>query len=260
MEKVRAIRISRWREDDVSELEDLVVREIPLTIQVNGQELATLLCSPYELRELTLGFLLSEGVLQPGDPVPEMEVNEAGGYAQVTLAKDPGPGLGRALSRLVGSGCAASASFYRAADARQTRPIQSRLVITRPAIGALMKAFQARSELYRRTGGLHAVALATAGGEIVVFREDIGRHNALDRIIGLAYLQGQSLRDQIVLTSGRLTSEIVIKAAKAEIPILISRSAPTDLAVGLGKKLSLTLIGFVRGNRLNLYTGAERVR
>jgi len=82
----------------------------------------------------------------------------------------------------------------------------------------------------------------------------------LDRIIGRAYLQRQSLRDRIALTSGRLTSEIVVKAAKAEIPILISRSAPTDLAVGLAEKLSLTLVGFVRGKRLNIYSGAERVR
>ena len=260
MEKVRAIRITRWREDEAEELEDLVVREAPLTIQVNGQELATLLCSPYDLRELTLGFLLSEGILKPSDPVPEVEVNEPGGYAQVTLARDLGPELSRTLSRLVGSGCAALAAFYRGADARDARPIQSRLLVTRPAIWALMKAFQAKSELYRRTGGLHAVALATAGGEMVAFHEDIGRHNALDRIIGRAYLQRQSLCDRIALTSGRLTSEIVVKAAKAEIPILISRSAPTDLAVGLAEKLSLTLVGFVRGKRLNIYSGAERVR
>ena len=257
---VRQVLITRWQEDRAEELEDEVVREVPLTIEVNGRELVTLLCSPVGLRELTFGFLLSEGILRRDEPRPEVEINEAGGYAQVTLARALGPEVGRALSRLVGSGCAASASFYRAADAEQAKPVQSRIKVSRPVIWTLMKTFQARSELYRRTGGVHAAGLATAAGEIVAFSEDIGRHNALDRIIGEAYLRGRPLGDMILLSSGRISSELVVKAVKAELPVLVSRAAPTDLAVLLARKLGLTLVGFVRGRRLNVYAAAERVQ
>jgi len=260
MEMVRRIPITRWREDRAEEMEDLVAREIPLTILVNGRELATLLCSPQGLRELCLGFLLSEGILGPEEPLPEIVIAEPGGYAQVTLPRPLAPEFSQALSRLVGSGCAASADFYRSADAQNARPVQSQVAIPRRMIRELMKAFQARSELYRRTGGVHAAALATAGGEIIAFSEDIGRHNALDRIIGSAHLKRQSLRDLVLLTSGRLSSEIVIKAVKAGLPILVSRSAPTDLAAGLAQKLGLTLAGFARGKRLNVYSGGERIR
>jgi len=260
VDSVCKVPITRWREDRAEELEDEVVREIPLTIQVNGRELVTLLCSPVGLRELTFGFLLSEGILTPDEPRPEIEINEQGGYAQVTLARELAPELGQAWSRLVGSGCAASASFYRAADAEQAKPIQSRLKVSRQTVWTLMKTFQARSELYRRTGGVHAAGLATPAGEMVAFAEDIGRHNALDRLIGEAYLKGQTLRDSILLTSGRVSSEIVVKSAKAQFPVLVSRAAPTDLAVLLARKLGLTLVGFVRGQRLNVYAAAERIQ
>jgi len=259
VENARKVAITRWREDRAEELEDEVVREVPLTISVNGRELVTLLCSPVGLRELTFGFLLSEGIISADEPRPEVEINETGGYAQVTLARPLAPELGQALSRLVGSGCAASASFYRAADAEQAQPIQSSLKLSRPVLGTLMKDFQERSELYRRTGGVHAAGLATAAGKIISFSEDIGRHNALDRLIGEAYLRGRPLGDLILLSSGRLSSEIVVKAAKARIPVLVSRSAPTDLAVLLARKLAMTLVGFVRGKRFNVYAAAERI-
>jgi FdhD protein len=260
VDSVGKVLMTRWREDRAEELEDEVVREIPLTIVVNGREAATLLCSPVGLRELTFGFLLSEGILTPDQPRPEVEITEAGGYAQVTLGRELAPEVGRALSRLVGSGCAASASFYRAADAEQAKPIRSRLQVSRQVVWSLMKTFQARSELYRRTGGVHAAALATPAGELVGFSEDIGRHNALDRLIGEAYLEGRSLGDLILLTSGRVSSEIVVKSAKARLPVLVSRAAPTDLAVALARKLNQTLVGFVRGRRLNVYSAAERIQ
>lgn len=259
-EKIRRLRIRRWREEKVEEVEDLLARESALTIQVNGQEVATLLCSPHDWRELTVGFLLSEGILERGDPVPEVEINAAGGYAQVSLARGLRPELKSALSRLVGSGCAAAVPFYRGVDAAASRPIQSRLAVSRQALFSLMKEFQAQSELFRQTGGLHAAGMGNADGGLVAFQEDIGRHNALDRIIGQAYLQRQNLSELIAVSSGRLSSEIVLKAVKAGLPMLASRSAPTDLAVELARKLSLTLIGFVRGRRLNIYATPERVR
>ncbi len=122
----------------------------------------------------------------------------------------------------------------------------------------LMKELNKLSELYRDTRGVHNSALAT-GKEILIFRDDIGRHNAVDKIRGAAFLEDSPLSDKILITTGRLTSEIVIKVAKMGVPILVSRSAPTTLALDLAGRVNLTLIGYVRGERLSVYAGHERV-
>jgi FdhD protein len=132
-------------------------------------------------------------------------------------------------------------------------------VTVRPAqFRKLAKTFETRADLWRRTGGVHACALATPE-ELVLFAEDVGRHNAFDKVMGRALLDGVGVRDKLVLTTGRLSAEIVSKAAACRVPILASRSAVTHMGIQLARRLNITLIGFLRGRRLSVYTGYDRV-
>ncbi|NQU75758.1 MAG: formate dehydrogenase accessory sulfurtransferase FdhD, partial [Planctomycetes bacterium] len=126
------------------------------------------------------------------------------------------------------------------------------------AVLELAKAFQSRSGLWRETGGVHACALADER-EILVFAEDVGRHNAFDKVMGIAAMEGIAVGDKLVLTTGRLSAEIVSKAVACGVPILASRSAVTGLAISLAKRFGMTLVGFMRGGRLNVYSGYERL-
>lgn len=114
------------------------------------------------------------------------------------------------------------------------------------------------SQLFKETGGVHSCALCSEE-EIIMFHEDVGRHNALDKIVGEAFLKEIPFEDKILITSGRISSEMIIKTAKQRIPIIVSRSAPTELSVGIAKELGITLIGFARGRRMNIYQGEERI-
>jgi FdhD protein len=121
-----------------------------------------------------------------------------------------------------------------------------------------MEEFRKRSEIHRQTGGVHAAALADHTG-VLVFREDIGRHNAVDKVIGAYLVKENSFKDRILLTSGRLSSEILQKVQRCRLPIVVSRSAPTDRSVALARERNITLIGFARGRRMNIYSGEERI-
>lgn len=123
---------------------------------------------------------------------------------------------------------------------------------------SLANQLQERSHLFQRTGGVHNAALAK-GEEILIFQEDIGRHNTLDKIHGQCFLEGISRDDKMIVYSGRISTEILLKVARMGVPILISRSAPTDRALQMAEKLNITVLGFVRGNRLTIYAGQERV-
>jgi FdhD protein len=161
--------------------------------------------------------------------------------------------------RTVTSGCGKGATFYHILDSVSAKPVASDVVITVEKIRSLMAELNRMSDLYRETGGVHNSALADTE-RILVFRDDIGRHNAVDKIRGVCFLDDIPLQDKILVTTGRISSEIVIKAAKMEVPVVISRSAPTSLALDLAERIGLTLVGYVRGDRMTVYTGKERIK
>lgn len=241
-----------------SETEDIVVKESPLTIILNNQELVTLLCSPVELDYLAVGFLFSEGLLNSKDEIKKVTVDDRRGIVRVDTGKGKKPSDELVFKRLITSGCGRGASFYSVADIRDQAPVTSRLTISTNQVFALARELQHRSEVYRATGGVHSAALARSEGALV-FSEDIGRHNAIDKIFGHCLLTGIATDDGIIITSGRTSSEICLKVARRNIPILISKSAPTSLGVRLADELGVTLIGFVRGKRMNVYTHGWRV-
>jgi FdhD protein len=254
--RLKPVRL--WREGSLEKAEVAVVREIPVTLRLNGREIITLLASDDALDYLAAGFLKAEGfVSQPGDIV-SIRVDPAGGTVEVeATGVDP---LAEKLleRRTVTSGCGKGTTFTHALDAVQARQAPAGPRVSTAQVRRLVQGLLRGSGLYREAGGVHSAALATTE-EIVIFRDDIGRHNAVDKIHGECFLRGIPLADKILLTTGRVSSEILVKAAKLGVAILVSRSSPTDLALDLAGRTGITVIGQVRGGGLTIYTGEERV-
>jgi len=256
MESVEKFPVQRVTRDGKRDAEDLVTAEFPLTIILNNRELVTLLCSPSELDYLAIGFLSSEGLLKGKDEIKKVVVDDVRGVVRVETTKEEKE-LADLFKRFITSGCGRGASFYSAADIQQTK-VESKITISAAEIFSLVKEFQHRSLTYRATGGVHSAALCDAKS-ILLFSEDIGRHNAVDKIFGRCILQGIPTDNHIILTSGRISSEILFKVAKRNIPVLVSISAPTNLGVKLAADLGITLIGFVRGEKMNAYANSWRI-
>ncbi len=240
-----------------SSIEDVVAREFPLTIILNNRELVTLLCSPTNLKYLAIGFLFSEGLLKSKDEIRKIMLDDQRGIVRVETKEDERFAPDLLFRRFITSGCGRGATFYSAADATSQK-VESQIEISAHEVFALVNDFQHRSQVYRATGGVHSAGLCDTKS-ILVFSEDIGRHNAIDKIFGECILKDMSTDDRIIITSGRISSEILLKVAKRNICLIISRSAPTDLGLSLADDLGVTLIGFARGKRMNVYTHSWRV-
>ena len=251
-------RILKLSEKGTSCIEDVVAREFPLTVMLNSQELVTLLCSPTNLKYLATGFLFSEGLLKCKDDIRRITLDDRRGVVRVEadsdeeLARDA---LGR---RFITSGCGRGTSFYSAVDVQGHVKVQSPLKISTLEILALVNEFQSHSQIYRATGGVHSAALCDTRN-IIIFSEDIGRHNAIDKIFGECIANDIATDDHIIITSGRVSSEILLKVARRNVPVIVSKSAPTDLGLKLAADLGVTVVGFVRGKRMNVYTHDWRI-
>jgi FdhD protein len=254
--EVTLIRMDRETRET---LQGEVAREYPLTVMLNDEQLATLLCSPDDMENLAVGFLFSEGLIGTREEIKGISLDEQQGIVRVNTDKADAVDPELFMKRVITTGCGRGISFYNFADLDQKRHrVESALKATPAQILDLMKAFQTRSEIYQKTHGVHGAALCDASG-ILLFKEDIGRHNAIDKIFGHCLRVDIPLADRIVMTTGRISSETLFKVAKRNIPILVSRSTPTDLAVGLAGELGITLIGFVRGGHMNVYAEAGRI-
>jgi len=256
--EVERIPILRLTEEGRSNIDDVVAREFPLTIILNNQELVTLLCSPKDLNYLAIGFLFSEGLLESKEEIKKILVDDQRGIVRVETKADKALANDLIFKRLITSGCGRGASFYSAADVQKQAKIESRMEISTGKVLSLVREFQQRSEIYRTTGGVHSAALCDTQS-ILVFNEDIGRHNAIDKLFGECVLKDIPTDERMVITSGRISSEILLKVARRRIPIIVSKSAPTDLGVKLANDLGITLLGFARGKRVNAYTNDWRI-
>lgn len=248
--------IQKYHATDVTDQLDWVVEESPVTVIVNGEAFATLLCSPTHLPELVTGFLASEGVIQEAAEIETITFNDAQGFAYVALSK-PLPDVIDYSKRVVGSCCGKSRQFYFQNDAKTAKTIMRSTNVSVQTCYALMAQLQKRSETFALTGGMHNAALAVDNLKVV--RSDIGRHNALDKIYG--YLLNHNLRrhQAVIVFSGRISSEVLLKISKMGIGMIISKSAPSHLALKLADDLNITIVGFVRDNKLNVYTHQERI-
>ena len=238
-----------------AEKDELVTEEVPLTIEVNGGELATLLCSPVDLKELVIGFLYTSGLMEDFSAIKSLTLDQERWKAYVDADFSLTPEL--LSKRLYTSGCGKGIIFYNPLDLMSRTPLPDGMTVVGEDIFLLMKKFLTASEEYRRTGGVHSCALAK--GEDMIFKDDIGRHNALDKVIGAGLQRKIDFASRVMLTSGRVSSEIVSKALRCRLPVLATGSAPTNQAVKLARAANLTLLGFVRGQRMNVYSGEQRI-
>jgi len=223
--------------------------EMALAIYINRQELVTILCTPTKLNCLVLGFLFTEGIISGTGDVANMRVCEEESLADVMLSNSE---YELPTQRTLTSGCGGGTTFKT-----QGQRVDSDLVAAPKEVLSLMKQLQKQTALYQLCGGVHASALSDTTNLLVV-TEDIGRHNTLDKIQGECLLRGLSTRDRLLLSTGRISSEMLLKAAKMQAPVVVSRHSPTGAAVSLARDLGIALVGHARGSRLSVYSHPER--
>lgn len=250
-----ACSILRTRGLEAETTEDVVVRETSITLYYNQTEIATLLCSPVDIEELALGFFLSEGFIKSPDDLYTLRYIRDANFVWAQGKTLPDPTEHRFLSACCGK---SRASFAFANDAQLAKPQDSQVRISLEEAYGYADYLQTHLPLFQATGGVHSGGIAYQG-KVLFTSYDIGRHNVFDKLFGKAFRAGIDLSDHLIFFSGRVSSEILLKVAKMNIPILIARSAPTDLALTLARDLKITVAGFARSNRLNVYTYPERI-
>jgi FdhD protein len=253
--------------DTVKQRSDLLATEEPLEIRVNGRSLAVTMRTPGADFELAVGFLHGEGIVRTGEDVASVRycVDAAEQqYNVVTVDLAPGvPPPNETVMRNVlttsACGVCGTASLQALAE-RGVPPVPPGPLVSAALLRSLPDRLAASQPVFDRTGGLHAAALFSPAGDVLAVREDVGRHNAVDKVLGWAFLQHRvPLRETLLLVSGRAGFEIVQKAVAAGVPIVGAVSAPSSLAVSMAREFGLTLVGFLRGARFTVYAGEERV-
>jgi FdhD protein len=247
----------RFREGVGQAVEDAIIAEIRLSIFVGDQELVQLMCSPHQLNALVVGFLYLEGLIESVDDVDLMRICLEDRVAEVQLAGGP---IVVPPRKIITSGCTGGVSFGAyLAELDRFRLPDDEVRVAPGRVYTLLRELYDRAELYRRSGGVHTAVLAEPAGGVLVVGEDIGRHNTLDKIQGECLLRGIPSRGRMLIASGRISSEMLLKAAIMGVPIVGSRTSPTQLAVGLAERLNITVIGYIRSASMNVYTCPWRV-
>jgi len=225
--------------------------ETPVTLWVNDQPWATLLCTPNARRELALGFAYFGGLFECLDDVALVwECPDDPNQVKLYLRRDEIPALER---QVITSGCGQGVIFTQLPPEVQGSPAEP---VKAEQLGDLMRAMQKGSDIHRTFGGTHTSALSD-GREILALYEDIGRHNTIDKLMGHSLLSNLETRGLILLTTGRISSEMMYKATKMGVSVVVSRTTPTDLAVDMARRSGMTLVGYVRGRRLTVFNGSE---
>lgn len=275
---IQDLHYIEWDGSTANFVERPVIAETPWVLYLNGRELLTFMCSPVRLHCLALGFLLSEGMITSLDDVWQLKVfldenrvhvlfpdakideerrvatcEEAGGSIVVQL-RHPAPALPE--RRVLTSGCGGGITFDDLSG--DYPPLHSEKHIGVRQLIDLMRELNYQAALYRQSRGVHTSALSD-GEQLLILSEDVGRHNTLDKIRGEALLRGIDTQEHLLLTSGRISSEMITKARKMGVPIVASRTSPTATSVRLARQWNITLVGYVRAPRLRVYTGAERI-
>jgi len=247
-------QVFRYEKGKIRLTEHEPVQEYPLALIVNGRELATLIASPHDLRFLVAGFLRLQGFVQGLDDFQMFSVCEDFGVANVIIKGEIPEQLKPALT----SGCGTGITFnlQQKMQLKEKDPSASVSQFFPDDLFALMDQLARCAGEYRKTGGIHSAAVCE-GRSILLYSEDVGRHNTLDRIAGEALFKGIDLAGKVLLTSGRVSTEMVTKAAMLGISLIASRTSPTDLAVQLAEKAGITLIGYLRASGFNVYTYPE---
>lgn len=234
-----------------------IVEERPLALVVNGVELATLMATPLQLDALVLGFLYFERIITDVDQVKSIGVDLEDATADVDLHIP----FERPDKRIMTTGCTGGVSFHLGMT--DYPPVDSDVKLKPECVQPMIRSLYASAKLYRRSRGIHAAALAEVShvdeDELLITAEDVGRHNAVDKIQGEALARGLRTEGRILLSTGRISSEMLRKGARMLTPFIISRTSPTSLAVDMAKRIGITLIGYVRNQAFNVYSHPHRI-
>lgn len=244
-------KIIKKKGTSFEEIDDFIAVEKRLNITVNGNPAISLYCTPLMIRELVAGLFFTEGIIKGKFCTEDISIK----YGEEIRANIHADGDILTEGMVVTSGCVGGITFARKKDFEK---VTDNFSIETETFKAIFNEFKQRSELFTLTGCVHIAALSD-GNQILVFAEDIGRHNAVDKVIGYAILEDIPFTEKLMLVSGRLSSEIASKCSRWGIPIVASRAAPTNLAIEIAEKSGVTLVGFVRGDRLNVYTNSQRI-
>jgi len=248
-------RIVRYRDAEATGVGEEVITEIRFSIFDGEREVVSLMCSPWKLRELVVGFLYIEGFIESPDDIELLRICLEDRVAELVLRSGE---LHVPARKILTSGCTGGATFGKyLADIERFRVTDGGAITPASVYGLMRKLYQS-AELYKRSGGVHT-SILVEGDEVLIVAEDIGRHNTLDKIQGEALLRGFPTAGRMILTSGRISSEMLIKSAIMGVPLVASRTSPTELAVTLAERLNITVIGYVRQGSMNVYSHPWRV-
>jgi len=253
-EKGVEVNLTRIKGNKREKISDLVVRETTFTVLLNKKKLVTLNCSPEKYKYLGLGFLYTAGILQKKEDIISLDINEKQDLMDIEIK-----GVSLSSEDIINSNLWIGSYQQLEGQGETPLSVDASLKIGSNLIYYLISEMQERANFFKLTGGVHSCALVDKNGSIILFSEDISRYNTIDKILGEAFVKDISTEDKIILTSCRITSGIIKKIIAGKLPIVISRAAPTDRAIELAKRVGVTLAGFVRGERMNIYTHPQRI-
>jgi FdhD protein len=239
----------KWKSVDAE-----TIVETPVSLTVNGVVWITFMCTPVHLEALAIGFLYNEGIIQKMDDVVDVKVCEHGDNVDVWLNRT----VEEPSSWRKTSGCTGGVTAVDLLAKPNVSLSGNNLKVQPETIGLLVGMLFEAQSLYRQTGGVHTSALSD-GEKILLFAEDIGRHNTLDKIAGLCLMENVWPQTRILMTTGRISSEMLQKAAQLNAPIVISRTSPSSLSIEMAERYGITLIGYARKQRFNVYSNIQRL-
>jgi len=264
----RKVNITKIHKGVKREEIDLVLIESPIDIIVNSEPLVNIICLNKDLKELTAGFLFSIGIINTIEDLSKIKIDQIEGKVYVELEKSLD--LSKILemnpvSRVIDTTCGIPSPWRnlikdKLEEAKNSDDSKESITIDSDVIFSALSKMQKETPLFKETGGCHGAAIFDLEGNLVVASEDIGRHNAIDKVIGALLLKKEPFNNKILTSTGRLTGDSVLKAVRAQIPIVASLSAAIESGIRLAFSYGITLIGFARGKRMNIYTNPNRIK
>jgi len=265
----KKVKITRISKEEKKEELDTVLLESPIDIFVNSKPLVNIICLNKDLKELTIGFLFSIGIINDIEDINILKVDNTGGQVYVELVDSVDFNseiLGLTpVSRIIDTTCGIPSPWRnlikeRLIETENILNLDDEFTVSSELIFSSMKEMQKNTIIFRETGGCHGAAIFDLNGSLITIKEDIGRHNAIDKVIGVLLLKKEGFDKKILTSTGRLTGDSVLKAVRAQIPIVSSSSAAVESGINLADSYGITLIGFARGRKMNIYTHSKRIK
>ncbi len=268
MNKAKSVEITKLRGDRAQQMVDFVAVEEPLQITVDGVPIAVVMRTVGDDVDLVMGFLITEGIISSVSAVSRIDLEQKQNHALVFLYDDVEVDLARLQRNLYSAsscGICGKASMdeiflqIHPDNQSELQGVKSKFRISHEVLRAAPDKLKSSQDVFEQTGGLHAAGLFNSNGDLLVIREDVGRHNAIDKVIGAALKNGVDLKTVAMQLSGRVSFEVIQKSLMVGIPLVSAISAPTSLGVEFAERGNLTLVGFMRDEKMNIYSGVEKI-